>query len=475
MNCAYALSVSGSLPEVLNDFREALESNGFTKAEAERIIIPAPQGVLPLGAQPQTLILQPHEIDEDVAKVQEAALCGKVQICQKTGHVTVLVPLDEDESEKVASCARTPEARERIVAFVEQVRLTEKAFGGTGEPRALSPYQLQLDFRVPLLCIIEEGLLQEFERTHLLEHPWRLGSKDATIFPIYNPSNRPTLESGSLDVGTLGEVTTDVVRSGETPNDFIKQLHQQTLALDHTSGMDWTIENLITWLDKQIDHDDIPLAETAVFLRKVIAGLMSCYGMSDVGQLVFDRFRLRQAIESKINQHRNTERLQAYQQYLALGSSLTVSENYAINFKEISYEPGWVFDGAFTFHKHYYGPKPGELKERTSGGSLSEEFRCAQFLDSDVTEIKFWVRNLVKRPGSFRLQTHTDWFYPDFVCQLEDGRILVVEYKGIHLLDSPDAQEKRDIGNLWAARSNGRCLFAMPSDRDFTEIVKAIK
>lgn len=31
------------------------------------------------------------------------------------------------------------------------------------------------------------------------------------------------------------------------------------------------------------------------------------------------------------------------------------------------------------------------------------------------------------------------------------------------------------IGNLWAARSNGRCLFAMPSDGDFTEIVKAIK
>jgi type III restriction enzyme len=199
---------------------------------------------------------------------------------------------------------------------------------------------------------------------------------------------------------------------------------------------------------------------------------MSRYSMSDVGPLAFDRFRLRQAIEGRIKQRRDFERRQAYQQYLALGSSLAVSDSYAIHFKNIAYEPSWVFDGAFTFHKHYYGPKPGELRERTASGDLGEEFLCAQFLDSKAEGIKFWVRNLAKRPGSFRLQTHTDWFYPDFVCQLEDGRILVVEYKGGHLLDSSDAQEKRDIGNLWAARSNGRCLFAMPSNSHFDEIVQ---
>jgi type III restriction enzyme len=271
LNCSYALSISGSLPEVLNDFREALESNGFTKAEAERIIIPAPQGVLPLGAEPQTLSLRPDEIDDEVAKVHEAALCGKVQICRQTGRVTVLVPLDEDESEKLASCARTPEVRERIVAFVEQVRLTEKAFGGSGEPRALSPYQLQLDFSVPLLCIVEDGILQEFERTHLLEHPWRLGSKDATLSLDYDPLHRPTLESGSLDVNVVGEVKAEVVRDGGNTDDFVKQLHQQTLALDPVSGMDWTIDDLIVWLDRQIDHEDIPLAESAVFCAKPLS------------------------------------------------------------------------------------------------------------------------------------------------------------------------------------------------------------
>ncbi|MFA7052517.1 MAG: DEAD/DEAH box helicase family protein [Kiritimatiellia bacterium] len=474
LNCAYALSVSDSLPEVLNELREALESNGFTRAEAERIILPAPQGMLPLGAQPQTLRLQPEEIDAAVAQAQEAALCGKVRIRPETGAVTVLVPLDADETEKVASCGKTPEARARITALVEQVREADKTLGGGGQPRALSPYQMQLDFRVPLLCVMEEGKLLEFERTHLLEHPWRLGSKDATLSARYDPTKCPTLASGKLDVGTRGEVTADVARENEEPCDFVKRLHQQTLALGNISGTDWTTEHLIAWLDRQIDHNDIPFAESAVFLRKVINGLMARHGLTDVGPLVFDRFRLRDTIEERIDEHRKSERAIAYTQYLALDSSLTVSDAYAINFREIAYEPSEIYQGSFQFRKHYFGPKPGELKETTPGGELTEEFKCAQYLDSKMPGVRFWVRNLSRRATSFRLQTSTDWFYPDFVCQLEDGRILVIEYKGGHLLDAPDAQEKRDIGNLWAARSNGRCLFAMPSNSRFDEIVQKI-
>ena len=474
LNCAYALSISESLPAVLNELREALESNGFTQAEADRIILPAPQGMLQLGAQPQTVQLKPEEIDAEVAKAQELALGGKVRIHSETGSVTVLVPVDEEETERVISCGRTPEARAQITELVQQVRETDKVLGGGGQPRALSPYQMQLDFRVPLLCVAEDGQFHEFERTHLLEHPWRLGTKDATL-ANYDPTRRPTLATGKLDIGDRGEVKTDVWRESEEPLDFVTRLHQQTLALGNVSGTDWTAEHLITWIDRQIDHSDIPFSESAVFLRKVIHGLMARYGLTDVGPLVFDRFRLRNAIEDRIDEHRKSERAMAYQHYLALDSALTVSDDTAINFKDIAYEPGWLYEGSFQFKKHYFGPKPGELKETTSGGELTEEFTCAQFLDTQLPEIKFWVRNLSRRPTSFRLQTSTDWFYPDFVCQLTDGRILVVEYKGGHLLNTPDAQEKRDIGTLWAARSKGRCLFVMPSDGRFDEIVKALK
>jgi len=474
LNCAYALSVSESLPDVLNELREALESNGFTKAEAERIILPVQQGVLPLGAQPQTLILSPDEIDPAAARAQETALGGKVRIQAETGRITVLVPLDEAETEKIVGIAKTPKARARIAELAEQVRQIDRTFGGDGAPRPLSPYQMCLDFRVPLLCVMEDGVLQEFERTHLLEYPWRLGIQDATLSASYNPLKRPTLAAGKLDVGLKGEVTADMVRDGDIPGDFVERLHQQTLALGNISGTDWTIEHLIAWLDHEIDHSDIPLAESAVFLRKAIKELMARYGLADVSALVFDRFRLRDALERRIDEHRAEARKTAYQHYLALDGGLTVSNDYVINFKEIAYAPHHVYEGAFRFRKHYFGSKPGELEERTPGGELKEEFKCAQFLDSR-SEIRFWVRNLPQRPTSFRLQTSTDWFYPDFVCQLQDGRILVVEYKGGHLLDAPDAQEKRDIGNLWEARSHDRCLFAMPSDAQFDDILKKIQ
>ena len=78
----------------------------------------------------------------------------------------------------------------------------------------------------------------------------------------------------------------------------------------------------------------------------------------------------------------------------------------------------------------------------------------------------------MKKQTSFKLHTSTGWFYPDFVCQLNDGRILVVEYKGTHLMG--EAEETRAVGAVWVARSGGKCLFVMPSGGKFGEIAKAI-
>ena len=50
---------------------------------------------------------------------------------------------------------------------------------------------------------------------------------------------------------------------------------------------------------------------------------------------------------------------------------------------------------------------------------------------------------------------------------LDDGRVLVVEYKGGFLATADDAKEKQLVGELWAARSGGKCLFAMVMGRDY--------
>ena len=471
LNCAYAFSVSDNIHEVLAELREALEGNGFTTAEAERIIMPVTPGTLALGSQPRTITLEPgREMDTAVAAVQVAALGGKVKLDGKTGAMTIIVPLDKKEAESLASCANTLEARAKIHEAVEAVRDAERAFG-TGKPRQPSPYELRENFIVPILCVEEEGDLFVFESTFLLEQPWRLGQKDATLAETYNPLKRPTGRAGIIDVNAANEVTAGLMAK-EEGEDFVGTLHQQVMELGGTG--DWTVEALIGWLDRRIDHADIPAGESAVFLRKAILGLMAGFGIEDAGSLALDRYRLRDQIEKRIQAHRETERESAFKQWLLPESPLVVTESRTINFAAMMYEPSERYEGGFQFKKHYFGPKPGELPEKRADGRLREEFKCAQYLDA-LPEVKFWARNLSRRTSSFRLQTATDWFYPDFICLLNDGRVLVVEYKGKAWSEMEDSGEKRAIGEVWESRSHGKCLFIMPDGPDLAAIEKKIR
>jgi type III restriction enzyme len=469
LNCAYAFSVSDSIVEVLTELREALESNGFTRAEAERIILPVSQPILALGAQPKTVTLDAvKELDVPLAQKQAEALAGKVKVDAAKGEITVLVPLSAGEEEKLVACVKTEDARERVARTVEAVRAAERAFGG-GQPRVATPYEQQLEFIVPLLCVQEGEEVFEFDTTHLLERAWRLSEKNAELSPEYDPRKRPAGRAGLVDVGLKGEVTQLVLREEEADGDFVARLHQQVLQLGGTE--EWSVESLIQWLDRNIEHADIPAAESAVFLRRVVVGVMAKHGIQDVGTVALDRFRLRDEIEQKIDGHRRTERQAAFQALLLPESALLVGETRVIDFRAMGYEPSWLYEGGFVFNKHYFGAKPGEMRDGT------EEFECAQFLDG-LAEVKFWVRNLSRKPSSFRLQTSRDWFYPDFVCQLTDGRVLVVEYKGGNAdkgwYAMPDSEEKRAVGAVWEERSGGRCLFIMPPGKDFAAIRRKI-
>ena len=98
-----------------------------------------------------------------------------------------------------------------------------------------------------------------------------------------------------------------------------------------------------------------------------------------------------------------------------------------------------LYDGEYRYANHYYGP------ERI-GSMNQKEAKCAFFLDRQP-EIEYWVRNLEQnRKHGFWLQTASGKFYPDFVCKCTNGRALVVEYKGEHLMGGPDATEKKNVG-----------------------------
>ena len=91
---------------------------------------------------------------------------------------------------------------------------------------------------------------------------------------------------------------------------------------------------------------------------------------------------------------------------------------------------------------------------------------CARALDAH-SQVKYWVRNIERQPRfSFWLPTASDYFYPDFVAELADGRILAVEYKGEPYKTNDDSREKRQVGEQWEKASHGRCLFLFAVDRD---------
>ena len=57
---------------------------------------------------------------------------------------------------------------------------------------------------------------------------------------------------------------------------------------------------------------------------------------------------------------------------------------------------------------------------------------------------------------------------------LDDGRYLVVEYKGAHIASTDDIKEKKGLGEIWEKRSDGKCLFVIAERDDFGDISQKI-
>jgi type III restriction enzyme len=49
---------------------------------------------------------------------------------------------------------------------------------------------------------------------------------------------------------------------------------------------------------------------------------------------------------------------------------------------------------------------------------------------------------------------------------LNDGRLLVVEYKGDMLATNDDSREKNAAGEYWSNKNAGKCLFVMAVAED---------
>jgi type III restriction enzyme len=200
------------------------------------------------------------------------------------------------------------------------------------------------------------------------------------------------------------------------------------------------------------------------FSRRAVAHLTGKRGLT-VEELARFKYQLAKALERKVAECRQKAYERGYQAALFAPQAqveATLDAALAFRFDSRPYLPAWPYAaGRYEFRKSYVLPV-GELK------ATGEEFDCAQVIDT-LPQVKHWIRNL-GGPGrhetSFWLPTSSDRFYPDFVAELADGRILVVEYKGEAYATNDDSKEKRNIGELWQQKSSGRGLFLMAEKVD---------
>ncbi len=437
LNRAYAFVCSPNTAQVANQLADRLVSMGFEELEAAQFVQPQLGGDL-FGERP---VLPPEAVSmvalpEAVANALRAAAPAAVEIAigPEGAQATMRGVLPQAAIDAAVAAAPKRE-REAVQREIDRHQVRAHA--------AAAPAQRGERFApVPQLCASVNGELVLVEPDLLAE---------LAHFSLAGlPADLPAFAKADAEHPYLIDVDRGHLKVRQDDGQF-------GLDLD-AAGEGIRREDLIRELDRRARRGDVLQADMIAWLGRVIDGLVMrgielTYMARHANRLTDDISRALKALEQ-------SGRSTAFQATL-LGSDAKprLSERHAFAFDPNNYPARWFFDGRFQFKKHFY-PLPGELKPAIDG----EETACAIEIDN-LPEVKHWVRNLERQPeSSFWLPTSTDRFYPDFVAELNDGRLLVVEYKGAHLIDASDAKEKLDIGRVWAAASGGRCVFAMVTD-----------
>ena len=441
LNKAYAYLSEPSSGEAAKALADKLVAMGFEEDEASDNIeqvqgeLGGEDGLFSTSDQPPPSFRHTLSVTPEALSALKQTQRDGVTVRETDGgavEIEIVGPVD-DALEKTI-CAAVPESeRGRIdESFGEYRKLVQNR---------LSPAECGEQFDVPRLMAELQGELEfadtdVFMESHewsLLNHPSHLDEHEFTI--------RETARSFEIDID-----------GRHVTYRFASEREQLTLNID-VKG--WTQEALVVWLDRQVRQDDIRQSERLKWLSDLVNHLMIGRGIH-IAALMRCKFILARKIRDKINTIRRQERKSAYQQRLfAPEAKVEISFDDAFSFKVGVYQDQRRYRGRWKPGKHFLGP---DHVPAFDGADDGEEFQCAQALDS-LPGVKYWIRNVARHPESFWLPTATDKFYPDFVAMLDDGRLLVVEYKGAHIADGADTAEKRTIGELWQQKGNGKGLF----------------
>ena len=385
---------------------------------------------------------------------------GKTYLAAKSvalvkNELLINAPLSAEETKDIEKIAVLDDTRELIRQAGEHSRTKAVTIFAY-------PAEKGASFLVPQMEVMINGELHLFDEPEALDYPWEL--------PLYEaaPNNdQLTVLFGAATVKEGGVIDIDEDQ-GKVTTKFARNL-QRDLSLSYKPEH-WNEAKLAAWFCRQIHDSSITHASKRTFISQWLNALLRHDNMS-LARVNRQKFLLRNLINDQINSLRNNAIIKEYQQFLfgeGNDKRVRISSEYQFEFHPDAYAPHHDYEGQYgdyAFQKHYY-PRMGDFDSR-------EEYLCACWLDRQK-EIEFWVRNLVRKDGSsFFLQNATGRFYPDFVCKLTDGRILVVEYKGAVYWEAASANRK--LGNLWAELSKGKGLFVMVTEQQWERITQTMQ
>lgn len=446
LNKAYAHVSEPSFGEAARALTDRLVHMGFDEDETQDVIEPAQTsldegGLFGPRAKPLPIFRHKIEVPPEVAADLQARGISGVDIEHVAdGHIQIVVtgavsPQVEQVLTEALPAAQRSHLSEAIASYRHETR------------HILSPAELAETFKAPGLAIDLQGRLEFVDHEILMEnHEWSL------------TNHSPQLNQQEFDVRETANMFEIDIDGNHVTYRFDRPDDQLRLDID-VQG--WTVDNLAIWLDRQLRQSDIPQGVMLRWIRDCLTYLVKGRGLH-ISALMRAKFQLAKKLKGKIDEIKKREENECYQATLFKPDApVLVSLECAFEFQNGMYDDvkRHRYDGRFRFSKHFLGEDRVPAFDGVEGG---EEFQCAQALDSLPT-LKFWLRNVSRHPRSFRLPLASGSFYPDFIGRLEDGRTLVVEYKGAHLAGSgnDDTNEKRLIGELWERKSHGKGLFVV--------------
>ncbi|WP_029618551.1 DEAD/DEAH box helicase [Pseudorhizobium marinum] len=445
LNRAYAALTSKSFSEAAYALRDRLVAMGFEEGEAEDNILPEQldlnNGLFGHARRWQPSVTVSLDANPAAVKELEAVAPSKVRVTTgDDGKAVVKITGFLSPAEKEKLVAALPDAE--VSNFSDQVASYEAE-----HLHHASPAERGETFTVPALMtwvqdeleLADTDILMEYHDWSLADHSPKLEAKDFSI--------QATADTFEIDI--------------DQQRLFVKHADQSAQLLLDIPVEGWSEQTLVLFLDRQVRDKFIGQGELVRWLTD-LANYLTGPRNIPLSALMQCKYPLARKVKERIADIRTKERESIYQRSLfAPEAKPEISFANGFVFADDMFAGARTYRGSYRFSKHFTG---WDRIAAFDGADDGEELACAKMLDS-LAEVKHWVRNVPRHPCAFWLPTASGKFYPDFVAELTDGRILVVEYKGAHLTDAADTDEKRSIGALWEKTSGGKGLFLMAEKR----------